>query len=81
MLLLFYVGNRNCLGEKLARMEIFLFITNILKRFHLEFPESDHKPSTTEVKGGITRVPKSYEVCFKPRKPSTDYDCLLNNED
>lgn len=29
----FGVGRRNCLGESLARMELFLFIVNIFNQF------------------------------------------------
>lgn len=53
-------GRRNCLGEFLARMEIFLFFSSILHTFNLE-TEGANLPS---LKGqvGITLMPSAYKV-------------------
>ena len=34
----FSVGKRSCLGETLARTELFLFVTTVVQRYRLRFP-------------------------------------------
>ena len=34
----FSVGKRSCLGETLARTELFLFVTAVVQRYRLRFP-------------------------------------------
>lgn len=57
----FSLGKRQCLGEQLARMEMFLFFTMLLQRFHLQFPPGT-VPSVTP-KLGMTLQPKPYSIC------------------
>ncbi|KAM5247023.1 vitamin D 25-hydroxylase isoform 2-T2 [Ctenodactylus gundi] len=57
----FSLGRRHCLGEQLARMEMFLFFTALLQRFHLHFPHElvpNLKP-----KLGMTLQPQPYFIC------------------
>uniref|UniRef100_A0A3Q0R2P7 Uncharacterized protein n=1 Tax=Amphilophus citrinellus TaxID=61819 RepID=A0A3Q0R2P7_AMPCI len=61
----FSAGKRVCLGEQLARMELFLFFTSLLQRFSLSAPAGE-KPSL-EFKLGGTRCPKPYPLCAAPR--------------
>ncbi|XP_074523685.1 cytochrome P450 2J2-like [Halichoeres trimaculatus] len=61
----FSAGKRVCLGEQLARMELFLFFTSLLQRFSLS-PCDGEKPSLEFVLGG-TRSPKPYRLCAVPR--------------
>ncbi|MEE6510450.1 hypothetical protein FKM82_030188 [Ascaphus truei] len=63
----FSTGKRVCAGEGLARMELFLFLTNILQNFKLSsemhFTESDIMPKMT----GFANVPIPYQLSFVPR--------------
>ncbi|XP_070591702.1 vitamin D 25-hydroxylase isoform X3 [Erythrolamprus reginae] len=61
----FSLGRRHCLGEQLARMEMFLFFTALLQRFHLHFPSTlvpNLKP-----KFGMTLQPHPYLICAERR--------------
>uniref|UniRef100_A0A8C5QY04 Vitamin D 25-hydroxylase n=2 Tax=Leptobrachium leishanense TaxID=445787 RepID=A0A8C5QY04_9ANUR len=61
----FSLGRRHCLGEQLARMEMFLFFTSLLQRFHLHFPHGfvpNLKP-----KLGMTLQPYPYTICAERR--------------
>uniref|UniRef100_I3J333 Cytochrome P450 n=1 Tax=Oreochromis niloticus TaxID=8128 RepID=I3J333_ORENI len=61
----FSAGKRVCLGEQLARMELFLFFTSLLQRFSLS-PPAGEQPSLEFELGG-TRCPKPYRLCAVPR--------------
>uniref|UniRef100_A0A8C9SZZ8 Cytochrome P450 2J2-like n=1 Tax=Scleropages formosus TaxID=113540 RepID=A0A8C9SZZ8_SCLFO len=61
----FSAGKRVCLGEQLARMELFLFFTSLLQRFTFS-PPPGVEP-TLESKVGITHSPKPYKLCAVPR--------------
>ncbi|XP_044278272.1 cytochrome P450 2J6-like [Varanus komodoensis] len=62
----FSVGQRLCLGENLARKELFLFITNVLQAFTLQMPEGVTELSTTPAKG-FSVQPYPYKICALPR--------------
>ncbi|XP_074492012.1 cytochrome P450 2J1-like isoform X2 [Sebastes fasciatus] len=63
--LAFSAGKRVCLGEQLARTELFLFFTSILQRFSLTAPDGEQP--TLEFKLGATLCPKPYSLCAVPR--------------
>ncbi|KAL3862708.1 hypothetical protein ACJMK2_008661 [Sinanodonta woodiana] len=64
----FFTGKRNCLGESLAQMELFLFISALVQRFKLMPPEGE----TLDIKdvdkysGGI-HSPKPFYLRAIPR--------------
>ncbi|KAL1765537.1 cytochrome P450 2C70-like [Sigmodon hispidus] len=62
----FAIGRRACIGESLARMEIFLVLTNILQHFTLKPLVNPEDIDTTPVKTGILSLPPFYELCFIP---------------
>ncbi|XP_006880431.1 PREDICTED: cytochrome P450 2C18-like isoform X2 [Elephantulus edwardii] len=62
----FSAGKRNCVGEGLARMELFLFLTTILQRFTLKPLVNPEDIDITPVNRGVSSVPPSFQVCFIP---------------
>uniref|UniRef100_A0A8C5F239 Cytochrome P450 2J2 n=1 Tax=Gopherus evgoodei TaxID=1825980 RepID=A0A8C5F239_9SAUR len=58
----FSAGHRVCLGEQLARTELFIFFTNLLRAFTFRLPEGVKEISTEFVLGG-TLQPHPYKIC------------------
>ncbi|XP_074793640.1 cytochrome P450 2G1-like isoform X3 [Natator depressus] len=63
----FSSGKRVCLGEAMARMELFLYFTTILQSFSLKplLPPEDIDISRKV--SGFGNVPPTYEMCLVPR--------------
>ncbi|XP_029905556.1 cytochrome P450 2J2-like [Myripristis murdjan] len=62
----FSAGKRVCLGENLARMEIFLFFTSFMQRFTFSMPAGT-KP-VLDYCFGVTLAPAPYEICATLRQ-------------
>ncbi|XP_791794.1 cytochrome P450 2C15 [Strongylocentrotus purpuratus] len=62
----FGVGRRICLGEQLAKMELFLFFTNILQQFKITLPPGV-QPNYDFGHRVTTLVPKAYEIILEER--------------
>uniref|UniRef100_A0A667XZ02 Cytochrome P450, family 2, subfamily R, polypeptide 1 n=1 Tax=Myripristis murdjan TaxID=586833 RepID=A0A667XZ02_9TELE len=65
----FSAGKRVCLGENLARMELFLFFTSFMQRFTFSMP-SGVKP-VLDYRFGVTLAPIQYKICAKLRQVSS----------
>ncbi|XP_078600500.1 steroid 17-alpha-hydroxylase/17,20 lyase-like [Branchiostoma floridae x Branchiostoma japonicum] len=62
----FLAGCRGCLGESMAKAELFLFTARILRDFRLELP-GGVSPPCLQGRYGVVMAPDRYNICFRPR--------------
>ncbi|XP_078525885.1 cytochrome P450 2J2-like [Lissotriton helveticus] len=62
----FLIGSRVCLGEQLAKMELFLYFTTFLQKFSFKAPK-DAQLNVSKFTVGITLSPLPYKICAIPR--------------
>uniref|UniRef100_A0A8C6ZAU4 Uncharacterized protein n=1 Tax=Nothoprocta perdicaria TaxID=30464 RepID=A0A8C6ZAU4_NOTPE len=62
----FSIGHRVCMGELLARMELFIVFSTLLQAFRFILPEGV-KEINTELVFGSTMKPPPYQLCAIPR--------------
>ncbi|XP_033625410.1 cytochrome P450 2J6-like [Asterias rubens] len=63
----FASGRRVCLGEQLAKMELFIFFSHLLHQFSFKKPD-ESQPLSFEAVNGLTLTPIPFEVCAIPRE-------------
>ncbi|XP_010983534.1 cytochrome P450 2B4 [Camelus dromedarius] len=64
----FSLGKRICLGEGIARAELFIFFTTILQNFSVASPMVPEDIDLTPKESGVGTVPPTYEIRFLPRQ-------------
>ncbi|XP_044129727.1 cytochrome P450 2A4-like [Bufo gargarizans] len=60
-------GKRICLGDGLARMELFIFLITILQNFNLKASVPPEDLNITPDISGLGNFPKLYKMAFIPR--------------
>jgi cytochrome P450 len=56
----FGMGKRQCAGESLARMELFLILISLMQRYEFSVPQGGIPPDLTH-DYGLILTPKSYK--------------------
>uniref|UniRef100_A0A2R9ATZ1 Cytochrome P450 family 2 subfamily A member 7 n=1 Tax=Pan paniscus TaxID=9597 RepID=A0A2R9ATZ1_PANPA len=63
----FSIGKRNCFGEGLARMELFLFFTTVMQNFRFKSSQSPKDIDVSPKHVGFATIPRKYTMSFLPR--------------
>ncbi|XP_062070593.1 cytochrome P450 2E1-like [Lepus europaeus] len=63
----FSAGKRVCVGEGLARMELFLLLSAILQHFNLKSLVDPEDIDLRSIAVGFGRIPPRYKLCVVPR--------------
>ena len=59
-------GKRQCLGETLAKAELFLFVAGLLQQFKIR-PEVEGEPPSENYAMGLTLLPQPFKLVFEAR--------------
>lgn len=60
-------GKRVCLGEAMARMELFLYFTTMLQNFSLKSPLHPKDIDVSPKMSGFGNIPPVYQLSMLPR--------------
>ncbi|XP_056120637.1 cytochrome P450 2C31-like isoform X2 [Rhinichthys klamathensis goyatoka] len=63
----FSAGKRSCVGESLARMELFLFIVSLLQKFSFSSPQGPDGIDPSPELSSFVNMPRFYELIASPR--------------
>lgn len=63
----FSAGRRLCLGEPLARMELFIYLTSILQNFTLQPLVEPEDIDLTPLSSGLGNLPRPFQLCVQVR--------------
>ncbi|XP_042313997.1 cytochrome P450 2G1-like isoform X1 [Sceloporus undulatus] len=63
----FSSGKRVCLGEAMARMELFLYFTTVLQNFRLRALVPPGEIDLCPRISGFGNIPPAYQLCLEPR--------------
>ncbi|XP_058136268.1 cytochrome P450 2F5 [Dasypus novemcinctus] len=63
----FSAGRRLCLGESLARMELFLYLTAILQNFSLQPLGAPEDIDLTPLSSGLGNLPRPFQLSLRAR--------------
>ncbi|XP_066508018.1 cytochrome P450 2G1-like [Hoplias malabaricus] len=63
----FSAGKRSCVGESLARMELFLFIVSLLQNFTFSCPGGPESIDCSPEISGFANLPRKYHLIATPR--------------
>ncbi|XP_008307034.1 cytochrome P450 2Y3 [Cynoglossus semilaevis] len=63
----FSAGKRACVGESLARMELFLFLVSLLQHFTFSVPGGPDSVDLSPEFSGIGNLPHHYKIIATPR--------------
>ena len=67
----FSAGTRGCLGERMAKMQMFLIVTRLLVNFEVSLAPGQSMPSLKDGIMGLTYAPASkFKIILTPRKHS-----------
>lgn len=64
----FSVGKRSCLGESLARTELFLICVSLMQKFKFSFPPDEGKPVTLSPVCALALGPKPFKCLIQTRE-------------
>ncbi|XP_072286507.1 cytochrome P450 2G1-like [Pyxicephalus adspersus] len=66
-LMIFSAGKRMCLGDVLARQEVFLILTTLLQNFDITSPVDSKELEIAPQICGFSNIPQLFEIGFIPR--------------